>query len=96
LSIVDDAPATAHRFLRGIFADAQAVVVFDHEVAMVMPTHMRCIRTYERRASPLHARIIDETIRGFARMRRFRAHPPGATPVVSFLNEFLASRCYRG
>jgi hypothetical protein len=92
LTIVNDALRLQHRVFRGIFADAEAVTIFDHKAMLVFPTRRKTFRLYESATGKSEARLIRETIGNFRHMRKFRTHPPSAVGVVSMLRLRLSYR----
>lgn len=74
LAVVDDSIRRHHRVFSGVFADAQAAAIFDRSTMIVLPLHKRSVRIYERQKGAEHTRIIEEAIKSFGHMRKFRLH----------------------
>lgn len=90
LVIADDNPRRYHRIFRGIFADAEAAVVFDRAAMAVLPRHRRSIRFFDRRHGEHHVRIIEDAIRYFRHMRKYPIHQPSRAAVRRILRAQLS------
>jgi len=88
VTIVDADVRREHRMCRGVFANATAVIIFDHGAMVVLPKHGRSIRLYEFQADD--AGLIREAIRDFGHMRKFRMHAPTRFGVVSILRQHMS------
>jgi hypothetical protein len=87
--VVEDSPRVSHRVFRGVFADAQAIAIFDRSAMVIFPKHRRAIRLYESSKGAPQASLIAEGIRFFRHMRKFLIHSPRTVGLTSLLRRHL-------
>lgn len=90
IAIVNDSPAIRHRIFRSVYAEAQAVAIFDRSVMVVLPGHGRTWRVYDLDAHPRHGLHITAAINAWRRMRLFSE--PSESGVRRQLRSYLSYR----
>jgi len=92
LAVISDEPSRHCRIYRGVFENASAVVLFDNRCMVVSADQGRRIRRYDAADGEGQRRLIRESVRHFAFMRRFMVQPIGTSPIIEYLRSNLSYR----
>jgi hypothetical protein len=92
LAVISDSLRFSHRIFRGVFADAQAITIFDRSAMVVYPKHQRAFRLYESKDGHTQSQLIAESLRLFRHMRKFLVHAPTIASLGTLLRSNLTYR----